>query len=402
MAKRAMVYLQSGGPTAVINTSLLGAVTEARKHPEEIEGIYGALHGIEGLINDELIDLGAEDEAELELLRQTPGAVLGTTRYMLPKDFHDAQYARILATLQKHNIGYVFINGGNDSMDTSRKLELFLGEMNYDCRVVGVPKTVDNDLAETDHSLGFGSAAKYVVNAVSDICLDASCYHRGKVFVIEIMGRNAGWLTAAVDLLPEDVHPDYIYLPENAFDLEGFLRNVRDVYNAKGHCVVAISEGIVFDRDVSAARVDAFNHIQLGGAAAALARIVEKRLNLPTRSIELSLSQRACSRMLSKVDADEAFACGAFAVQKAVEGASGVMIGIKRISDDPYQVEYDAVPLEKVANVERRLPPEMMAGLRRMSDAFRAYCAPLIQGEVPVLFENGIVRHARLKKVRLD
>lgn len=401
MSKKAMVYIQSGGPTSVINTSLYGAIKCAKENSDKISHIYGSLNGIEGLIDDLLIDLGQEDEYTIELLKQTPGAILGTTRYKLPKDFHNEVYGKIMANIQKHNIGYVFVNGGNDSMDTCNKLSMLCNELNIDCKVIGVPKTVDNDLAETDHSLGFGSAAKYVCNTVKEICIDAGCYKKGKVFIIEIMGRNAGWLTAAVDLLKDDCRPDLIYLPENTFDIEAFLKEVDSIYKEKGHAIVAMSEGINFERDTSNARVDAFNHVQLGGAADALAKIVEKRLDLPTRSIELSLAQRAYSILTSQVDQDEAIRCGRFAVKLALEGKSGYMVAIKRISDEPYSVEYKAIEINKIANVERTVPSEMMSGVHKMSESFKRYCMPLIQGEIEVEYELGIVKNAVLKKVRV-
>ena len=216
---KAMVYIQSGGPTSVINTSFYGAIMEAKKHPE-ISHIYGSLNGIEGLLTDNLIDIGKEDQEQLDLLLQTPGSILGTSRHKLPKDFHDEEYETILKTCEKHNIGYVFVNGGNDSMDTCMKLSKLCKEKGLDIKVMGVPKTVDNDLAETDHSLGFPSAAKYVINTVKEIIIDAVCYKKGKVYIIEVMGRNAGWLTAAVDLLPEGLRPDLIYLPEQKLDME--------------------------------------------------------------------------------------------------------------------------------------------------------------------------------------
>ena len=402
MAKKAMVYIQSGGPTSVINSSLYGAIKEAELHPEEISGIYGSLHGIEGLLCDDLIDLGKEDKNTIELLKQTPGSILGTSRHKLPKDYHDKEYSLIIDTLKKHNIGYVFVNGGNDSMDTCAKLSALCKELGLDIKVMGVPKTVDNDLAETDHSNGFGSAAKYIINTVKEIIIDAKCYKKGKVFIIEIMGRNAGWLTAAVDLLPEGLRPDLIYLPENKFDLEKFLGNVKSLYEKKGNAIAAISEGIIFERDESNVRVDSFGHKQLGGAAADLAKIVESRLDLPTRSIELSLPQRAYSFLTSKVDQDETIMCGRLAVQKALEGMSGHMIAIKRVSSKPYQVRFEPVDITKIANVERRVPTSMMAGDTKMADSFKEYCLPLIQGEIPVEYENGVIKSAVLKKVKVQ
>lgn len=399
--KKAMVYIQSGGPTAVINTSLYGAIMEAKKHPEEISAIYGSRHGIEGLLNDDLIDLGQEDQETLDLLKQTPGAILGTTRYKLPKDINDSQYQKILSTIKKHDIGYVFVNGGNDSMDTCNKLSILCNDLNLDCHVMGVPKTVDNDLALTDHSLGFPSAAKHVINLVKEVCIDAGCYKKGKVFIIEIMGRNAGWLTGSVDLLPEGERPDLIYLPENVFSVDDFLASVKEIYEKKGHAIAAISEGIVFERDASTARIDAFNHVQLGGAADALAKIVERRLDLPTRSIELSLAQRADVILASKVDQDEAFECGKIAVQKALAGFTGKMIAIKRISNNPYTVKYVAEDISKIANEEATVPASMMAGVTRMAPEFREYLLPLVQGQPDIVFENGVFKSAVLKKIKV-
>ncbi len=399
MAKKSMVYIQSGGPTSVINSSLYGAILEARKHGDQIDNIYGSLHGIEGLLTDELIDLNKEDDPTIELLKQTPGAILGTSRHKLPKDYHHEEYQAIISTLKKHNIGYVFVNGGNDSMDTCLKLSMLCKELNLDIKVIGVPKTVDNDLALTDHSNGFGSSAKYIINTVKEICIDAKCYKKGKVFIIEIMGRNAGWLTASVDLLSDEYRPDLIYLPENKFDLDKFLSNVSDIFNKKGHVIAAISEGINFPRDESKVRVDSFGHKQLGGAACDLAHIVEDKLDLPTRAIELSLPQRAYAFLTSKVDQDEAIECGKTAVIKALEGLSGYMIAIKRLSSNPYRVSYEPVDISQIANVERVVPSSMMKDDTRMDDSFKEYCLPLIQGEIPVEFDKGIIKAAVLKKV---
>jgi len=401
MAKKAMVYIQSGGPTSVINSSLYGAIKEAQLHEDVISHIYGSLHGIEGLLCDELIDLGKEDPETIELLKQTPGSILGTSRHKLPKDYHDKEYQAIIETLKKHNIGYVFVNGGNDSMDTCFKLSALCKELGLDIKVMGVPKTVDNDLAETDHSNGFGSAAKYIVNTVKEICIDASCYKRGKVFIIEIMGRNAGWLTAAVDVLPKGYRPDFIYLPENKFDVEKFLKDIKVKFDEKGFAIAAISEGITFERDESNVRIDSFGHKQLGGAATDLAKIVETKLDLPVRAIELSLPQRAYCFLTSKVDQDETIMCGRVAVQKAIEGMSGRMIAIKRISDHPYAVKYEPVDISKIANVERIVPQSMMKDDSHMAPSFSDYCLPLIQGEIEVKYENGIIKAAELKKVRV-
>ena len=397
---KAMVYIQSGGPTSVINSSLYGAIKEAEKHPE-ISHIYGSLNGIDGLLNDNIIDLGKEDKETIELFLQTPGAVLGTTRHKLPKDLHHEEYQRIIETLKKHDIGYVFVNGGNDSMDTCYKLSLLAKELNLDIKVMGVPKTVDNDLAETDHSNGFGSAAKYVINTTREIIADAQSYNRYKGYIIEIMGRNAGWLTAATDLLPENARPDLIYLPENKFDTEEFVKKFAEIYEKKGICVVAISEGLEFERDEANVKVDSFGHKQLGGAGSDLAKLLNARLGISIRAIELSLPQRAFAFLTSKVDSLEAQACGQEAVRHAVEGMTGHMIAIKRVSDAPYKVEYKPVDISKIANVERKVPTSMMKDDFHMAPSFRAYCEPLIQGEIDIKMENGIIKTAVLKKVRI-
>lgn len=396
-----MVYLQSGGPTAVINCSLYGAIKEAKKHPE-IGGIYGSLNGIEGLINDDLIDLRAEDDDTVELIKQTPGAILGTTRFKMPADLGADLYRKVCDTVKAHDIGYIFVNGGNDSMDTCDKLSKLFSQRGLSTKVIGIPKTVDNDLAITDHCIGYGSAAKYVINTVKAICVDAACYKKGKVFIVEIMGRNAGWLTASVDLLPIGCRPDLIYLPENVFVMDNFLRDLNSIYQVKGHVIIAISEGIVFDRDTSTARVDAFGHIQLGGAADALSTAVERRLGLPTRSVELSLPQRADPILVSKVDQEEAFACSEKAVQSALAGETAKMVIIRRISNDPYKVEFGLEDVAKIANAEKDVPSSMMRGITRFDDSFRAYLRPLIDGEVHPRFKDGIFEIAVLKKVKVE
>jgi len=398
MNKKAMVYIQSGGPTSVINSSLYGAIKEAKKHPE-ISNIYGSLNGIDGLLNDRVIDLEKEDPENIELLVQTPGAALGTTRHKLPKDLHSEEYQKILDTLEKHNIGYVFVNGGNDSMDTCYKLSLLAKERSLDIKVMGVPKTVDNDLAETDHSNGFGSAAKYIVNTVREIIADAVSYDYYKAYIIEVMGRNAGWLTAAVDLLPENARPDLIYLPENKFDANAFVDKVGKIYKEKGICIAVVSEGIEFERDEANVKVDSFGHKQLGGAALDLSKMVKNKFGISMRAIELSLPQRTFAPLTSKVDSEEAIACGTMAVRKACEGLTGQMIAIKRVSTYPYKSELVPVDISKIANVERKIPQSMMKDDTRMDQSFRDYCLPLIEGEIPVKYENGIIKTCVLKKV---
>ena len=397
-----MVYIQSGGPTSVINTSLYGAIKEAKKHPDLIGHIYGSQHGVEGLLYDDLIDLGLEDDEQIELLLQTPGSILGTTRKKLPKDIHAPEYAAIIENLKKHNIGYVFINGGNDSMDTCNKIAKLVKELGIeDIKVIGVPKTIDNDLACTDHSLGFPSAAKFVMNSVNAFAMDANCFAKGKVHIVEIMGRDAGWLTASVDLLPEQTRPHLIYLPEMKFDLEQFLVDVQRIYKEKGFALVAISEGLQFERDMTNVRVDGFGHAQLGGAAAELCRIVENRLDLGTRAVEFSIIQRAFPQYVSLVDRKEAIETGKRAVQAALKGRTGKMIIFERVSQNPYKIKYKLAPLSKVANAVSHVKPEMIIDNTRMSESFREYLRPLVQGEVKLIYKDGIAPVTNLKRIKV-
>ena len=397
-----MVYIQSGGPTSVINTSLYGAIKEAKRHPDLIGHIYGSQHGVEGLIDDDLIDLGLEDDEQIELLLQTPGSILGTTRKKLPKDIHSEEYMKIIETIKKYDIGYVFINGGNDSMDTCNKIAKLVKELGIDdIKVIGVPKTIDNDLACTDHSLGFPSAAKFVMNSVNAFAMDANCFKKGKVHIVEIMGRDAGWLTASVDLLPEQTRPQLIYLPEMKFDLEQFLVDVQRIYKEKGFALVAISEGLQFERDMTNVRVDGFGHAQLGGAAAELCRIVENRLNVGTRAVEFSIIQRAFPQYVSLVDRKEAIKTGEKAVQAALKGRTGKMIIFERVSQNPYKIKYKLAPLSKVANAVSHVKPEMIIDNTRMSDSFRDYLRPLVQGEVKLIYKDGIAPVTNFKRIKV-
>lgn len=394
-----MVYIQSGGPTSVINSSLYGAIREAQKHHDVIGHIYGSIHGVEGLIYDELIDIEQEDDEQIELLLQTAGSILGTTRRKLPKDIHDEVYMKIINNLKKHNIGYVFVNGGNDTMDTCYKLSQLAKELKLDLQVLGVPKTIDNDLACTDHSLGFPSAAKYVINTINEFAKDAQCFKVGKIHVVEIMGRNAGWLTAAPDLLPEDTRPDLFYFPEFEFDTQQFLKDVKELHDRKGYGIIAISEGLKIKRDTSNARVDGFGHAQLGGTAAGLCQIVEERLDLPTRAVEFSLVQRAFPAFISLTDRNEAIKTGELAVKAALEGKTGNMIIYKRVSSKPYQIEYQLCDLGKIANEESVITKELMCDKTRFSEKFREYLRPLIEGEVSLKCKNGVALVSEFKYI---
>lgn len=393
-----LLVFQSGGPTAVINASLAGVIKEA-KNNKNIDNVLGSVNGIEGIFYNNIKILNELTDEELELLKVTPAAYLGSARYQLKEDISNNDYLVINEFVKKNEIKYICIIGGNDSMDTVNKLSIYFKSVNSNINVMGVPKTVDNDLAETDHSNGFGSAAKYIVNTVREIIADAVSYDYYKAYIIEVMGRNAGWLTAAVDLLPENARPDLIYLPENKFDANAFVDKVGKIYKEKGICIAVVSEGIEFERDEANVKVDSFGHKQLGGAALDLSKMVKNKFGISMRAIELSLPQRTFAPLTSKVDSEEAIACGTMAVRKACEGLTGQMIAIKRVSTYPYKSELVPVDISKIANVERKIPQSMMKDDTRMDQSFRDYCLPLIEGEIPVKYENGIIKTCVLKKV---
>ncbi len=398
--KKNLVYIQSGGPTSVINSSLYGAIRQCQLHKDKIDHILGSLHGIEGLINDDLVILDLEDDDQIELLKQTSGAILGSTRLKLPNEYHHELYFKIVENIKKHNIGYILINGGNDSMDTCYRISSLCLELNLDVKVIGVPKTIDNDLAITDHSLGFGSACKYVINTIAQIALDARGFKKGKVHLIEIMGRNAGWLTASTDILDERLRPDLIYIPERKFTVDSFLEDIDRVYKQKGSVVVCISEGIDFPREVTSSKTDGFGHIQLEGVANELAYDVEDKLHLPYRIIELSVPQRAFVPMTSKVDQEEAINVAKKAVDAALEGLTAKMVILKRISNDPYEVEYHVEDVHLIANEVKTIPEEYLCDQTKMSDKFKQYLAPLINGEINIKYENGIICFTKFKFIK--
>lgn len=403
--KGSCVVLQSGGPTAVINSSLYGVIKQAMEE-ENITNVYGSLNGIEGLINDNLIDLSKEDESELELLKVTPSAILGSSRFRLPKDYTDETYAKIFETFKKHNIRYFFLIGGNDSMDTANKMSEYFASSDYWCKIMGVPKTIDNDLAITDHTPGYGSAAKFIANVCAEIAIDVECYKKGKVTIIEVMGRDAGWLTAASKLASLTGHgADLIYLPEAVFDIEEFLSKVKEVYETKKNAVITISEGIkdkngnyILSVLGSETGSDSFGHMALGGVANALSLLVSKRLNLPSRSVELNLPQRCSSHIASLTDINEAIQCGKTAVKKAIEGVSGHMVVMNRISTNPYVISYESKDLHEIANVVKYFPLEWIKNGCDIADEFVDYVRPLINGEPKYKYDKGMICFAKLAK----
>ena len=397
---KSLLYFQSGGPTPVINTSLYGVIKEAKRHPQ-IDGIYGSLYGIEGVLNDNLIDLRQEDEQQIELLKQTPGAILGTTRYKLSDDLGHPDYQKILATLKQHNIGYLLVNGGNDSMDTCNKLSQFMKKVAYDCNVIGIPKTIDNDLNYTDHCLGYPSAAKYVVQSLQDIAIDNMCYNKGKIAIVEVMGRNAGWLTAAAALLQGDLKPDRIYLPEESFNLDEFLEEIKRLYALKKKAFIVISEGVAPFLSSAFATVDSFNHAQLGGIANILGDHIKEKLGFPIRAIEFSLMQRAAATFISKVDQIEAIKVSQVAVRNVIKGRTGYMVIITRLPGDKYKVKYQMKKLTHIANVERKMTPELLQDVHGSGQLMREYLIPLIEGGVKFVYKDGALDHTVLKKVKV-
>lgn len=409
--KGACMFAQSGGPTSVINSSAAGVFLEALKSPE-ITKVYGAAHGIKGVLDEQFYDIGLEDKKELELLKYTPSSALGSVRYKL-KDVSvdDTDYKRTLEVFKKYDIRYFFYNGGNDSMDTCNKISKFLNGSGWDCNVIGVPKTIDNDLFGTDHCPGFASAAKYIATTLMEINLDAKVYNTGMVCVIEVMGRNAGWLTAAASLAGyKGLGADLIYLPEVAFDVDKFVSDVEDVLAKNDNkCIAVVSEGIKladgrYVGEFTASKTDLFGHAQLGGVGQMLANVIKEKTGIKTRAIELSLMQRCGAHLASKVDVEEAFGAGAEAVKAAVSGETDKMVCFERdMSTGHYVCKYKLLPLELAANTEKTVPLDWITNNgTALSDKFVEYALPLIQGDAKAPLEDGLPRFAKLKKVLVE
>ncbi len=403
----ACVIGQSGGPTSVINSSAYGVIRTALD-TDCITKVYGAAHGIKGVLEDKLYDMGEEDAYELSLLMNTPSSELGSCRYkMADPDKDDTDYKRILEIFKKYDVRYFFYNGGNDSMDTCDKISRFMEKSGYECRVMGVPKTIDNDLYNTDHCPGFGSAAKYIATSCAEVYKDAHVYDTGMIVIIEIMGRHAGWLAASSALAGlVGCGPDLIYLPETNFDMDQFLADATRIYKEKGNCIVAVSEGIhyadgSFVSEAKTSATDGFGHAQLGGLASLLASVVKEKTGAKVRGIELSLLQRCGAHLASKTDVDEAFMAGEVAVLSAVGGETGKMVAFAReYVDGKYNCVPKLVPLTGVANFEKKVPAEwILPDGKGVTQDFIDYALPLIQGEPERATENSLPRYARLKKV---
>ena len=399
---------QSGGPTAVINGSLYGVVTEGLAHPDKISHVYGMINGIEGFLNDRIMDMNAlAENRELEFVRTTPGAYLGSCRYKLPEDLTDPVYPELFRRFEEKNIGYFFYIGGNDSMDTVSKLSRYAAGTNSKIRFIGVPKTIDNDLVETDHTPGYGSAAKYVASVVREVTADASVYdNKQSVTIVEIMGRHAGWLTAASVLARkfEGDNPVLIYLPEVAFDQEQFLADVQKAFEHTSNLVVCISEGINDGNGkfvcelASDVGVDTFGHKMLTGSGKYLENLVKDRLGVKVRSIELNVNQRCSSAMLSATDEKEAIASGSFGVQTALKGTTGMMIAFHRTDDADYHITYAPEDVNLICNQEKTVPLDWITGNGSdIGQQFIDYALPIIQGSVKVPEEGGLPKFAYRK-----
>lgn len=409
--KRNIIVGQSGGPTSVINSSLAGVYKTAKERG--FHKVYGMLHGIQGFLDELYVDLSTQihSDMDIELLKRTPSAFLGSCRYKLPEIHENLEiYEKIFSILDKLDIEVFIYIGGNDSMDTIKKLSDYAIVKGHKQKFLGVPKTIDNDLALTDHTPGFGSAAKYIGTATKEVIRDAMglSYKRNMITIIEVMGRNAGWLTGATALAKTEEcdGPDLIYLPEVVFDIDKFLNKIRTLMTKKASIVVAVSEGIkladgryVCQLSGGSDYVDAFGHKQLAGTAAYLAGFLAAEVGCKTRAVEFSTLQRSASHMASRVDINEAFMVGGAAVKAADEGDTGKMVVIDRVSDDPYMSAAGIYDVHKIANNEKLVPREWLNREGNyVTQEFIDYVEPLIQGDYQPFMVNGLPQHLVLKR----
>lgn len=404
---RNCLVAQSGGPTAAINASLAGVIRAAAAD-SRIGHIYGAVNGIQGVLAGKLIDLAeavGTDADSLSQLETCPAMYLGSCRYKLAENEGASDdYARIFEILARYEIGYFFYIGGNDSMDTVKKLDAYGHKLGSDIRFVGVPKTIDNDLPVIDHTPGYGSAARYIATSILEMAHDTYIYNTQSVLIVEIMGRDAGWLTAASSLARNEYSaaPHLIYLPERAFSNEQFLSDLRSLLAKQNHIIIAVSEGIRYADgtyvSASSDAVDQFGHAMLNGAGKYLEQLVANEIGCKVRSVEVNVLQRCASHLSSAVDLAESASLGSAAVKGALEGKSGVMAILRRVSDDPYQVEYDFTPVENVANQEKRVPDEWINPEGNdVTGDFLRYARPLIQGNPAIRYENGLPVYLSVK-----
>lgn len=394
-----LIVGQSGGPTAVINGSLYGVVTEGLKSTQEIGKVYGMVHGIEGFLGGQYMDMDTDmTKDELSALKTTPGAFLGSCRYKLPEDLSDPVYPELFKKFEELNIGYFFYCGGNDSMDTVSKLSRYAASVNSDIRVMGVPKTIDNDLVLTDHTPGFGSAAKFVASSVREINRDSEAYDKPNVMIIEIMGRHAGWLAASSILArcEKDPNPLLIYLPEVPFSEEKFIKQLKAAIDEHKHVTVCVSEGLkdaegnFISEDSVETALDQFGHKILNGCGSYLQSLVKRELGVKVRSVEFNVSQRCSSNCLSATDLEEAVTAGSFAVQAALKGETGYMIAFNR-KDGDYGMECALVDVNDVCNKEKTVPLEWITDDgSNLSQDFIDYAAPLVAGECERPMKDGL------------
>ncbi len=408
MSRRNAFYAQSGGVTAVINASACGVIQTARQHKDRIGRVYAGRNGIIGALTEDLIDTGRESSRAIAALMHTPAGAFGSCRYKLAGIDRDrAQYERLLDVFRAHDIGYFFYNGGNDSADTCLKVSQMAARLDYPLIAVHVPKTVDNDLAVTDCCPGFGSVAKYVATSMREAAFDVASMAKTstRVFVLEVMGRNAGWITAAVGLADDAGTPIPLLLlfPEIAFDEAKFLTRLDAKVAQFGYCCVGVSEGLRDDQGkllAEAGTRDAFGHAQLGGVGPMIASLIKEKLGHKYHWAVADYLQRAARHLASKTDVDQAYAVGRAAVELAVRGKSAVMPAIVRSSDKPYRWKIEAVPLDQVANVEKKLPRDYIsADGYGISAKARAYLSPLTRGEAFPPFRDGLPQYVRLKNV---
>lgn len=403
-----LLVAQSGGPTAAINATVAGVIMAAVTS-EKVDGVWGAVNGIKGVLEERFVDLRKKIDGtgDLDILCQTPAAALGSCRFKLKDPAEDAsQYEEIIRIFRKHEIAYFIYIGGNDSMDTVDKLSAFCEKNGVeDIKVIGAPKTIDNDLVGTDHCPGFGSAAKYIATTFSELERDCNVYDMKAVTIVEVMGRNAGWLTAASALSRNNggKGPNLIYLCEPAFSIEKFIEDVKEQLKKNNSILVAISEGIKDEKgvyiseSVQSGAVDTFGHSYIAGSARVLEDIVRHEIGCKVRSIELNLMQRCASHMASATDIQESKMLGMTACQLALDGESGLMASIERSSNTPYQVKFSGVPVAEVSNKEKTVPMDYINEQGNdVTEKMMEYLYPLIQGEVPVICENGIPKHLEL------
>ena len=412
-----LLVAQSGGPTAVINSSLAGVIQEAGRH-ECIEQIYGGVNGILGILDEQFIDINEEKARTIQGLKYTPAAALGTCRYKIDFKRKPDQAAkdmeRLFEVFQAHNIRYFFYIGGNDSQDTSRKIHEEALKRGYEMRVIGVPKTIDNDLPHTDNCPGYGSAIKYNATTVMEVGLDAACMATddGSCCIIEVMGRSAGWISAGTALAkrgnPANA-PHIILLPELPFEEDKFLAKVKETVEAYKHCVVVTGEGIknAAGEEIGAdkSRVDSFGHPVLGGAAEKVKQLVQGKLNTKTRMVQLGYAQRAAGHCASLTDVNNAFACGEAAVKAAAAGESGSMVKIVRQTEADGSPRWSTAlqPLADIANVEHVIPRDWISEDGFLpNEKFLAYAQPLIEGEVKFPIEAGLPKYVVLEKVLVE